>query len=116
MALKIAGYLFTGPYEIEKTIVRRNHAPVVYAILSKEGPPWDPIFRVIEVGASGDDGISFSSDQRRDSWKIAAKGQLCLYLMPLEGSDGKDPAIRKQLATEISKVYVAPNDIITAIA
>jgi hypothetical protein len=112
MALKIAGYLFTGPYDLDKTVVRRNHLPVIYAVLSKEGPPWDPVFRVIEIGTSGEDGIVFAEDARRNGWTSRAQGQLCLYLMQLEGAEYRGLAARESLARAIRARHVPPNDTI----
>jgi hypothetical protein len=112
MALKISGHLFTGPYDLDKTVVRRNHLPVIYAVLSKEGPPWDPMFRVIDVGASGEEGIAFGLDARRDGWKAGAKGQVCLYMMPLETSEYRTLEEREALADALRAQHAPPNDII----
>ena len=56
MSLKLADHLFTGPFAIDTTEVRANQPPVVYAIVAKGGPAWAPVFRVVDIGASSDDG------------------------------------------------------------
>jgi hypothetical protein len=113
MALKIAGHLFTGPMNLDTTVVRANHVPVVYSVLSKEGPAWDPIFRVIEVGASGAQGTDFTRHASRAAWQSKAKGQLCLYTLPLEDARWRDVAAREALAAEIAARYLPPNDLVT---
>ena len=112
MALKIADHLFTGPFDVEKTVVRKNHLPAVYAVLSKEGQPWDPLFRVLEIGASGQDGITFSNHARRGEWTARARGQICVYLMSLEGPEWQDVAARQSLAEQLGARHVPPNDVI----
>ena len=56
MSLKLADHLFTGPFAIDTTEVRANQPPVVYAIVAKGGPGWAPVFRVVDIGASSDEG------------------------------------------------------------
>ena len=112
MALKIAGHLFTGPYEVEKAVVRKNHQPVVFAVLSKEGPPWDPAFRVIEVGATGEGGAVFADDPRCPEWRTKAEGQLCIYMLPLEGAEFRSVDAREKLADEIRTRHAPPNEFV----
>ena len=40
MGLKIGGYLFSGPFDIEKAEIRKHQKPVVFAIICREGQPW----------------------------------------------------------------------------
>ena len=67
MTLKLSGYLFTGPFPIDKTIIRANQPPVVFIVIAKGGPGWAPTFRVIDVGYTEDTGIVFADhvDQRK---------------------------------------------------
>ena len=37
MSLTIAGRLFTGPFDLDNTVVRPNHHPAVFAIVAKHG-------------------------------------------------------------------------------
>src|SRR5262249_22939076 len=76
MSLKLAGLLFTGPFEIDTTEVRANQVPVVYAVIAKGGPSWAPVFRVVDVGAGSDQGVRFDIHPCRGDWKGQAGGNV----------------------------------------
>jgi len=80
MSLKLAGYLFTGPFPIATTEVRANQVPVIFAIIAKGGQSWAPVFRVIDVGASPDEGMRFADHQRSKDWKPQAGESVGVYL------------------------------------
>ena len=111
MALKLAGYLFTGPFPIETTEVRRNQAPVVYAIIAKEGEQWAPSFRVIEVGFSEDAGVRFAELPSRTSWEDI--GQLSVYLFYAPRSEYSIED-RCAIATTLKNLYNPPNGLVSA--
>ena len=68
MGLKIGGYLFSGPFDIEKAVIRKHQKPVIFVIISREGQPWDPEFRIVDIDASGPEGINFANEPRREGW------------------------------------------------
>jgi hypothetical protein len=80
MALKLSGFLFTGPFPIDTTEVRKNQAPVVYAIIAKGGEPWAPTFRVVDIGFSDDQGMRFADLPGRAQWVQQYGGQVGVYL------------------------------------
>jgi len=101
MALKLSGYLFTGPFPLGSTEVRSNHTPVVYAIIAKEGEPWAPTFRALEVGFSEDSGIDFSVHAARSrSLPSSAMPNVYLFYAPRSKYSKAD---RQQIAAEIWK-------------
>ncbi|CAO3441345.1 hypothetical protein [Azospirillum endophyticum] len=111
MSLKIAGQLFAGPFPLDETTVRHNHAPAVFVVIAKEGKPWNPIFRVVAVGETGD-GIKFHEHPQREEWIAAANGQmpvLYLYAMPRSESSTAD---RQALVDAIIARYPLPNGIV----
>ena len=83
MSLKLAGYLFTGPFPIATTEIRANQVPVVFAIVAKGGLSWAPVVRVIDVGASPDEGLRFASKD----WKPHAGETVGVYLFYAARSD-----------------------------
>lgn len=107
MALKLAGYLFTGPFPIDSTEVRHNHAPVVYAIIAKGGQPWAPSFRVVDIGFSEDSGVRFSDHPRRPDWSVIGEEQIAVYLFYAPRSEYLT-ADRTRIAQELREKYDPP--------
>jgi len=104
MSLKLGGHLFTGPFPIDATEVRANQAPVVFAIVAKGGPPFAPVFRVVDIGASPDDGIRFVAHPRRADWSAPPGESLGLYLLSLPRSEYA-LADRERLTAELREQY-----------
>lgn len=84
MGLKIASRLFSGPYDISKFKRRRNQTSVIYAVVSKSGPPWDPEHYLIDIGTHGDDGLDFAAVFSAADWEPINDGQLMLFVYFLE--------------------------------
>jgi len=112
MSLKLAGHLFTGPFPIDSTELRANQTPVVFAIIAKGGPAWSPVFRVVDVGASPDEGIRFVAHVRRADWTAEPGETLGLYLLELARS-AYALADRERLAAELRGRYDPPNGLVT---
>lgn len=81
MSLMIGKYLFTGPFELEKMQIRKNHTPAVYAIVCRSGEPWNPTFTAIDFGESGENGIVFANHLDREYWDSQNNGELGVYLL-----------------------------------
>jgi len=111
MALKLAGHLFTGPFPVETTEIRSNQAPVVYAIIAKEGEPWAPAFRVIDIGYSEDAGIRFLHLPNCALWTEQYAGRVGVYLFYTPRSEYSLDD-RRRLADEIRQKYDPPNGMI----
>src|SRR5262245_2315140 len=99
MGLKIADHLFYGPFAVDAVTVRANQAPVVFAIVSKGGEPWLPTFRLVDIGASPDDGIALAQHPQRHAWN-AAEGETQVYLLDVPRKQA-DARRRRSLADEI---------------
>jgi hypothetical protein len=113
MSLKLGGgHLFTGPFPIETTVVRANKVPVVYAIVAKGGQSWAPAFRVIDVGASPDEGIDLGKHPSRPEWQAVAGGAPGVYLLYLPRSEYSQKD-RERLAQELLALYQPPNNLVT---
>ncbi len=95
MGLKISGLLFYGPTPLEQVVVKKNHSPVVYAVVSRAGEAWNPIFRLLDVGYSGAEGLTLSQHPDVPKWQAENDGVLQIYLLDLKRKDG-DPASRAQ--------------------
>src|SRR5262245_14039453 len=108
MSLKLAGHLFTGPFPIDSTELRANQTPVVFAIVAKGGPAWAPAFRVVDIGASPDEGIRFSAHVRRADWTAQAGESLGLYLLDLPRS-AYAFADRERVTAELRRQYDPPH-------
>ena len=111
MSLKLADHLFTGPFAIDTTEVRANQPPVVYAIVAKGGPGWAPVFRVIDIGASSDEGVRFAGHPRRDGWTGEASETLGVYLLPMPRSKFST-ADRERIAAQLRSQYDPPRGIV----
>ncbi|MBM3512434.1 MAG: hypothetical protein FJX59_01820 [Alphaproteobacteria bacterium] len=99
MSLKIRDYLLTGPFELEKSVVRANQDPCVYVIVEKYGEPWDPKFRFVAVGDSGATGLKFAEHPDLPRWKAA--GAVSLYYHPCPRSSGLTDKDRNRIVAEI---------------
>lgn len=108
MGLKIAGQLFAGPFPFDKTSIRRNHNPAVFAIISREGAPWNPEFRLIDVGESGQEGLRFAEHPSLGQWQAASDGEVGVYLLQRPRSELSDND-RLALVQEIRDSYDPPN-------
>ena len=113
MSLKIRNYLLTGPFDIDDTIVRPNQDPSVYAIVSKGGEPWNPTFKVLEVGDTGETGTKFPEHPNRLAWTQAADGKMGLYLLAFPRRDGHTAADRMAAAEAIRDVLKATGGVIS---
>jgi hypothetical protein len=88
MSLKIASYLFYGPFPVEKIKVRANQIPILFAIVCRTGDPWNPNFRLIDVGASAPGGMVLAEHPQRDVWRRENDGELEVYLYDTPASEG----------------------------
>jgi hypothetical protein len=111
MSLKLADYLFTGPSAIDTTEVRANQPPVVYAIVAKGGPPWAPVFRVVDIGASSDAGVRFADHPRRGAWAAGPGETLGVYLFPMPRSKFS-AADRERIAAHLRSQYDPPRGVV----
>ena len=113
MGLKISGRLFYGPSPIDKVVIKKNHAPAVFAIVSRTGDPWNPLFRLIDVGFSGTEGMVLADHPRRTVWEAENDGVLQVYLLDLKRHEG-DPATRAQaIIEEYRERYQPPKGFIS---
>src|SRR5258705_8773439 len=101
MSLKLGdGLLFTGPFPIDATVVRANKVPVVYAIVAKGGQSWAPVFRVIDIAASPDEGVSLADHPARSNWQGNPGEVVGAYLLYLPRSEYSQ-ADRDRLAQQL---------------
>src|SRR5438876_282897 len=113
MGLKISGRLFYGPSTIDKVVIKKNHAPAVFAIVSRTGEPWNPQFRLIDVDFSGTEGIVLADHPRRTEWEVENDGALQVYLLDLKRHEG-DPTARAQaIIKEYREHYRPPKGYIS---
>ncbi|MGD0720819.1 MAG: hypothetical protein ABR970_07190 [Roseiarcus sp.] len=101
MSLKIAEFLFYGPFQIAKIKVRANQAPVVYAIVCRAGDPWNPTFRLIDIGASPAEGFVLAEQPQRTLWDQENDGELEAYLYDTPASGGFTAETRAQMVNGI---------------
>lgn len=110
MALKIAGRLFTGPVPVTEAVVAPNHQPAVFAVVSKEGDPWDPRFRLVAVGQTGESGTCFASHPDAAQWQ--GNGPCVgVYLFAVPRDEGGEVE-REEIVTDILAQYSPPHAVI----
>ncbi len=102
MSLKIRDYLLTGPFEPEKSSVRANQDPVVYVVVEKHGQPWDPKFRFIAAGDSGDTGLRFADHPELAAWRSGATAPISLYFHACSRAAGVTDKDRARIVAEIN--------------
>ena len=111
MSLKLAGYLFTGPFPIATTEIRANQVPVVFAIVAKGGQSWAPVFRVVDVGASPDEGMRFSEHPRSKNWMSQVGETVGVYLFYAARS-AYTTAERERIADVLRREYDPPRGLV----
>lgn len=111
MALKLGSHLFYGPFLLEKVKIRQNQTPVIFAIVSKSGEPWNPEFRLLDTGASGEEGLNLSAHPNFAKWRASA-GELQVYLLDVRGSPATGLAAREMLAKKIAESFAPPDNIV----
>jgi len=111
MSLKLGSHLFTGPFGIDATEIRANQAPVVYAIIAKGGRSWAPVFRVVDIGGSPEQGVRFVDHPCRAQWVGVPGESLGLYLFDTRRSE-YSAAEREQLVQKLRRLYDPPRGII----
>jgi hypothetical protein len=112
MGLKIGGYLFSGPFDIEKAAIRKHQKPVVFTIISREGQPWDPVFRIIDIDASGPDGVKFADDPRRAEWDKQGSGEIGVYYYEFEDREDNTPERRDEIVSKLRKEFPPPDSVV----
>jgi hypothetical protein len=113
MGLKISGRLFYGPSPIDKVVIKKNHPPALFAIVCRTGDPWNPTFRMIDIGFSGTEGMVLADHTRRSEWEAENDGALQVYLLDLKRHEG-DPVARAQaIIAEYRERYQPPKGFIS---
>jgi hypothetical protein len=116
MALKIAGRLFTGPYSLDESRVRKNQPAAVYAIISRSGEPWNPTFRLIDVDETGEQDVHFRTHRKRPEWERHDDGELSIYFFYMSVRAGHTADERRRLVDAIKIQYDPPNGMISLAA
>lgn len=99
--MKILGYEFEGPYNIDTTVIPSNRAAVYVIICNTKGEN----YVVIDVGESGEIGVRIGDHDRRDCWKENCDGLLSVYLYYMPSSGGYTVDDRRELEKAIRKQY-----------
>jgi len=113
MGLKISGRLFYGPLSFDQVIVKKNHSPVVFAVVSRSGEPWNPTFRLLDIGYSGGDGLVLAAHPDVGRWQAENDSVLQIYLLDLKRQDGEPTARAAEMINEIRERYHPPKGIIS---
>jgi len=107
MSLKIKGYLFTGPFPIEKTSRRANQAETVFAVVRKGGSSWDPVFELLDLDRTGSGGVVFADHPRAGAWRGGAGAAASIYLLDTT-TQPEAAADLDQVVTDIRALYAPP--------
>ena len=107
MSIKIQGYLFTGPFPVEKTSRRANQAETVFAVVQKAGSSWDPIFQLLDLGRTGAGGVVFAEHPRAGDWRAAEGTPASIYLLDVT-TQPEAAADLDKVASEILAAYTLP--------
>lgn len=112
MSLKIGAYLFTGPFEFKGATTAPNHRPRVFAIVCRSGAPWNPTFRLIDLGITPPGGWHPEEDAAYPSWERENDGKLGVYFLELDPFLGQDRVEGTRITTEIRTLYPPPSAMI----
>lgn len=112
MSLKLSGLLFSGPFDPADTIVRSNKPACVFAVISREGKPYDPRFRVIDIGDTAGQTVAFRDNPRLDRWRQESTGELGLYFYRPDAKEPQATRLRQIAINELIAFYAPPNGIV----
>jgi len=112
VSLKILGRLFTGPHDPSTAVIRHNHEPVVYVAVDRTGQPWDPDFRLIDIGDTAGATVVFAEHPELPRLNAVATGKLSLYFHVPDPDD--DPAMRRRQVVEAIRAGWPPNGRISS--
>jgi hypothetical protein len=113
MGLTIGNHLFYGPFQIEKVVIRKNHRPAIFAVVTRSGEPWNPVFRLLDLGYSGRSGFALAEHSRVDEWRRQSDGVLQIYLYDLDSRDELADVRAGELVDELTARYARPHDAIS---
>ncbi len=113
MGLTIGKHLFYGPFQVEKVIIRKNHHPAVFAVVSRSGEPWSPTFRLLDVGYSGPTGMIAAEHPLLSTWLEANDGVLQIYLYDLDQKGGHADERAAVIVDELIGCYQPPRGMIS---
>lgn len=112
MSLKIGSHLFTGPFDLKNAVTAPNHHPRVFAIVCRAGAPWNPTFRLIDLGVTPPGGWRPEEDAARQRWELENDGKLGVYFFELDPFLGQDRNTGTRIAAEIRTLYPPPHAMI----
>jgi hypothetical protein len=92
--------------------VRKNKAAAVFAIICRSGDAWDPSFRALDFGETGETGMTFSRHPDRSKWEAANDGELGIYLLTENELDATGKKTRKLIVKNLSQNFLKPNTFI----
>lgn len=113
MGLTIGNHLFYGPFPVEKVTIRKNHHPAVFAVVSRSGEPWNPTFRLLDVGYSGPDGMVAAEHPHLPGWLEENDGSLQIYLYDMESKTDDSVHRATRIVDELIALYSPPRGIIS---
>ncbi len=113
MGLTIGNLLFYGPFPVEKVTIRKNHRPAIFAVVSRSGEPWNPTFRLLDVGFSGSEGMVAAEHPRLHQWLEENDGSLQIYLYEMDSKTGDSVARAARIIDELIALYSPPRGIIS---
>jgi len=113
MGLKIGNLLFYGPFAVEKVTIRKNQHPAVFAVVSRSGEPWNPAFRLLDVGFSGPDGMIAAEHPHLSRWREANDGALQIYLFDLQAKSSDAAASASAIVDDLIALYSPPHGMIS---
>lgn len=113
MGLTIGNHLFYGPFQVEKVVIRKNHHPAVFAVVSRAGEPWNPTFRLLDVGYSGPAGMIAAEHPLLSEWLEANDGALQIYLYDLDPKGGQAAERAAVVIDELIGRYQPPRGVIS---
>ncbi len=112
MSLKLLQLLFTGPFDPGEAIVRSNKAACVFAVISREGKPYNPRFRVIDIGDTGGETVAFRDHPKLQDWRHESTGELGIYFYRPETREPQASEQRAQVVDELTAFYTPPKGVV----
>lgn len=108
MSLKLLDLLFTGPFDPVQTVVKQNKAACVFAVISREGKPYNPSFRVIDIGDTAGEMVTFGDHPDLERWRAEGQGELGIYLYRPDVREPEASTVRARAVLALQQAYTPP--------
>ena len=114
VSLKLNNNLYTGPFSFKRYTFKKNKHPSLLLIISKEGKPYNPKFKLIEVIITENEDIKVNEFKSKKLIKFLENNdihQLQIYIKEFDLFKEKEQEERNRIYKNIKNELVNSKEI-----